>query len=156
MLSQRYYFKYTFDYNLLIFHIAFPVSIFLVAYFFVSIPKSRDYRYKFKKEKIVVCKGKKQGIFKWSDFICFCISFYEVKNEENERNDFYGKIRKVKGETYYLKLKPRGFFSKINLVERLLVVHAKPENYKKVYAFLLTKLSQEKAKNTGFLFYYFK
>lgn len=130
-------------------------------YIYAFVAKPKEFRYKLTNQGIDISKGTENGEFNWADFVYFytnvlAIQAADEKNEDSKKSGYFQQVRDIRGETYYLKLKPTGIFSKMNIVERSLVIYTKPDNYQKVCAFLLTKLPKHPAENIGFQKYYFK
>jgi len=96
--------------------------------------------YQFGKDELAIRKGDKTGQFSWGDFDYF----YEDPDEQNNlRFGFQGAAYErdligIRGKIFYLKLKPKNFFSWLSPVS--LKVHTLPENYARVYDFLLSNI----------------
>ncbi|PJA88510.1 MAG: hypothetical protein CO139_02595, partial [Candidatus Moranbacteria bacterium CG_4_9_14_3_um_filter_36_9] len=142
-------------------YILIIVIAFVPAYIYTLLSKPKKLIYNLTNQGVIVSKGTEKGEFNWSDFAYFYINYLEIQDvnknsRDEEKKGYFNKMRNICGETYYLKLNPTGIFSKINIIERSLVIYTNPDNYQKVYVFLLTKLQQKPAENIGFQKYYFK
>jgi len=146
--------------NLAIGYLLFIAVVFGLSYLFMVIIAPKNLHYKLTNQGIVVNRGNSEGFFTWDNFIYFSgkfqgISLDNIDSEIQDRS-VMKQLRDIRGEIFYLKFNSRGFFSKINFIERILVIYTRPDNYQKVHAFLTDKLPQEPIKNLGFQSYYFK